>query len=188
MLGTYTEKAESRGRSRRAFDGHGPTNSTNVSDQRRPLMLPQELRELSQTKQIVLTNGGKPILCDKIVYYTDAALSTRLLPPLEVPVVDLDAHLARIEGRKRPVAAAEIVTGVDLSRLAHNVDTLPALTEEASAEEVSAFVDEFFQALDVNRSPASFVTNTVEEAAEEEVSGNDGGSELQMVDVALLER
>lgn len=190
MLGTYTEKAESRGRSRRAMDGQGTTTSTNVSDQKRSLMMPQELRELDQSKEIVLLQNSKPILCDKIVYYTDPALMKRVLPPLTLPVVDLDVHLARVQGRKRPMNAGELVAGVDLNRLAHNIDDLPPLSVGASAEEVTAFVNEFFDALDV--APSSLgpgAINAVEEGGPPE--SEDRRSEIaetRMIDLAQLER
>jgi type IV secretion system protein VirD4 len=46
MLGHFTERATSRGRSR-SFSGHGHRSvSTNESEQRRALLLPQEFKEL----------------------------------------------------------------------------------------------------------------------------------------------
>lgn len=184
MLGTYTEKAESRGRSRRSFDGHGPTVSTNVSDQRRSLMLPQELREMDPSKAIVMMASSKPILCDKIVYYTDPIFQKRLLPPPALPFVDLGAHIARVQGRKRAVGAHEIVAGVDLSRLAHDVEDLPELGEEASAEEVETFVTQFFDSLG-GALPARAASNAVLESEELPAAS---GSDTRLLDLAELER
>ena len=80
MLGTYTAKAVSTGMSYPkawGHTGHGSTSS-NVSDHARPLMLPQELKELGQTRQIINLINTKPILCNKAFFYLDPILVNRL--------------------------------------------------------------------------------------------------------------
>jgi type IV secretion system protein VirD4 len=80
-LGFVTVK--SRSRSRSAFwgsrGGRGPT--VNESDQRRALMLPQELKELGNDKAIVFYEGLPPILCRKVRYFESWVFRKRLLPP-----------------------------------------------------------------------------------------------------------
>ena len=49
----------------------GGSSSHSVSEQRRALMLPQELMELPQSKALVMMNYQKPILCNKAFYYND---------------------------------------------------------------------------------------------------------------------
>jgi type IV secretion system protein VirD4 len=72
LLGTYTYKAHSV---------HLQNRRTGTeSDQRRPLMLPQELRKMSNDKQIIRGDESKvePIFCDKIFYYKDHVFLDRL--------------------------------------------------------------------------------------------------------------
>jgi type IV secretion system protein VirD4 len=73
MLGHFTERATSRGRSR-SFSGHGhSTVSRNESEQRRALLLPQEFKELGSERLVVIFENCKPILGEKIRYYRDKA-------------------------------------------------------------------------------------------------------------------
>ncbi len=75
MLGTFTHMARSRSRSR----GRGSSTGTNETEHARPLMLPQELRALSNRKQIITIEGCDPILCDKAYFYEDPELVDRLV-------------------------------------------------------------------------------------------------------------
>jgi len=79
-LGSYTFKARSR--SSKEFDGWSRTVS--VSDQRRALMLPQELLELPRNEMIILRGGIPPIKAVKLAYYRDKVFAERsaLIPPL----------------------------------------------------------------------------------------------------------
>ena len=78
MLGTQTVKGKSVSTNR----GKGGGGSTSVSDQRRELMLPQELKELDQSKEIVSYNATKPILADKIRYYEEKVFEKRINLPV----------------------------------------------------------------------------------------------------------
>lgn len=80
MLGYMTEKGLSTSVSRpRAWGGGGSgSNSESTSDQRRALLLPQELKELGRDKEIVLLENTKPILCDKARYFSDNVFMDRL--------------------------------------------------------------------------------------------------------------
>jgi type IV secretion system protein VirD4 len=79
MLGHFTERATSRGRSR-SFSGHGSsTVSRNESEQRRALLLPQEFKELGSERLVVIFENCKPILGEKIRYHRDKAFTPRLL-------------------------------------------------------------------------------------------------------------
>ena len=70
MLGTYTFKAQS-------INIHERSKGSE-SDQRRSLMLPQELYEMSLSKQIIRIGNSKPIFCEKIFYYADHVFLDRL--------------------------------------------------------------------------------------------------------------
>ncbi len=73
--------------------------SETISEQRRALMLPQELKLLSKSKAILLMAGVPPIIADKIIYYKDKAFLERVLP---APVRELP------KGRSTALINAEI--------------------------------------------------------------------------------
>jgi len=74
MLGYFTAIAKGRGRS----NGKSSSTSTNLSDQKRPLMMPQELREMKTHEQIIILENSKPIRCEKAFFYKDALFIDRL--------------------------------------------------------------------------------------------------------------
>src|SRR5206468_4033529 len=101
MLGHFTERATSRGRSR-SFSSHGHTTlSRNESDQRRALLLPQEFKELGTDKLVIVMENCKPILGDKIRYHREKVFVERLRPPPEAPALDMALHFAKIQQRWR---------------------------------------------------------------------------------------
>jgi type IV secretion system protein VirD4 len=71
--------------------GSRPRSQT-VSEQRRALLLPQEVKELGTEKAIVFYEGLRPIRCRKIRYYSDKRFRKRLLPP---PAIRLPPEGAR---------------------------------------------------------------------------------------------
>ena len=81
MLGTYTTKSTSTSSSRSAsvvtVNGNG-TAGENTSDQRRALMMPQELQQMDFEHEIVDKKGIRPILAEKILYYADPVFVDRL--------------------------------------------------------------------------------------------------------------
>ena len=83
-LGMTTVKVKSRSRSSWG-SGKGP--STNESERARPLMLPQEVKEMGADKEIVFYENLRPILAKKIRYFEDPLLMARILPPPEIPMI-----------------------------------------------------------------------------------------------------
>lgn len=59
----------------------GSAGNVTVNDQRRALLLPQEVKSIGKERAIVLCEGLRPILCQKIRYFADARFRCRLLPP-----------------------------------------------------------------------------------------------------------
>ena len=59
----------------------GRSRSQSVSEQRRALLLPQEVKELGAEQAIVFFEGLRPIQCHKIRYFSDSRFRKRLLPP-----------------------------------------------------------------------------------------------------------
>jgi type IV secretion system protein VirD4 len=75
------------------------STSETISEHRRALMLPQELKLLPKSKAFILGTGIPPIIADKIVYYEDKVFLQRLLP---APVPELP------KGRSNALLDAEL--------------------------------------------------------------------------------
>ncbi|CAG7857039.1 Protein VirD4 [biofilm metagenome] len=77
-LGATTVKGKSRSR---PMWGSGKGNSTTESEQRRMLLLPQEVKELGSDKEIVIYENIRPIMAEKIIYYKDRNFKKRIMSP-----------------------------------------------------------------------------------------------------------
>lgn len=144
MLGHFTERATSRGRSR-SFNGQGHSSvSRNESEQRRALLLPQEFKELGRERLVVIFENCKPILGEKIRYFQDKAFQPRLRPAPRVPRMDMDLHLAQVQQRWR-YAPDELPPGetLRLEVLAHDIPLQPD-DLEGSPEKIADTVMDFF--------------------------------------------
>lgn len=85
-LGSYTYKALSRSRP----TGLGPGRRTiTASDQRRALLLPQELVQMSSDALLVFRAGLPAVRGRKIVYYRQRAFRDRLRPPPVIAALPL---------------------------------------------------------------------------------------------------
>jgi type IV secretion system protein VirD4 len=62
--------------------------SINTSEQRRALMLPQEVKEIGRDGEILFVENLRPILCQKITYYRIPLFRVRLLKAPQVPVIE----------------------------------------------------------------------------------------------------
>lgn len=76
-LGDVTVRVVSRGSSSNGSMFQG-SSSKNVSEQKRALMLPQELMELGFENQLITKANNKPILCKKVLYYQDPYFIAKL--------------------------------------------------------------------------------------------------------------
>jgi type IV secretion system protein VirD4 len=107
MLGTFTDQSRSVSRSNGVFGGRGGS-SESVSEQRRPLLLPQELKELGREKEIIVLENTKPILADKICYWRDPEFVSRVMAAPSVPVMNLARFSVVVERRLRELRTDEI--------------------------------------------------------------------------------
>jgi type IV secretion system protein VirD4 len=184
MLGHFTERATSRGRSR-SFSGHGhSTVSRNESEQRRALLLPQEFKELGSERLVVIFENCKPILGEKIRYYRDKAFTSRLLPAPRVPRMNMDLHLARVQERWR-YAYDELDLGdsLDYEQLAYDMSRLPDLVDGEPGQVAEGVLD-FFAG---TRPGGAVVGGAIEAAADEDgvLLGDEG---VQVTDPSTIER
>ncbi|MFD0323524.1 MULTISPECIES: type IV secretory system conjugative DNA transfer family protein [Lysobacter] len=68
----------------------GKEISRSESEERRALMLPQELKAMGFDTEVFLYEGiPHPVKCDKIKYYQDKLFTQRLLPKVTVPMLDV---------------------------------------------------------------------------------------------------
>lgn len=69
---------------------HAREKTHSFTEERRALMLPQELKAMGPDKEVFLYEGiPHPVKCDKIRYYKDKYFTSRLLPKVEAPVLNL---------------------------------------------------------------------------------------------------
>ncbi len=108
-LGTYTFRARSR--SMASWGGKG--GSTSDSDQRRALLMPQELGLMPEGDLIVMRPGIRPVQGRKIRYYADKTMlaKTRAVRP-DIKPVRIDPAIAArslqiIESAERDDAAGK---------------------------------------------------------------------------------
>ena len=88
MLGYTTVRRKNRSRS---YGKHG-SHTLSESEERRALMLPQELKAMGpDTEVFFYENLPHPVKCRKIRYYEEARFKDRLLPRVEVPRLELHA-------------------------------------------------------------------------------------------------
>lgn len=68
----------------------GREKTHSYSEERRALMLPQELKAMGTDKEVFLYEGiPHPVKCDKICYYKDRYFTSRLLLKVEIPALDV---------------------------------------------------------------------------------------------------
>ncbi len=70
----------------RFIDFNPASRTVNRSETQRALLLPQEVIQLPRDEQIILVESFPPIKCKKIFYFKDKTFTSRLLPPIELPV------------------------------------------------------------------------------------------------------
>jgi type IV secretion system protein VirD4 len=100
-LGFTTVKARTHSRPLWSLaDPKNQRRSVSVSEQKRPLLLPQEVKELGKNREILFYEGVRPILAHKNRYYRDPVFRKRLFPPPKSAV-----PLRRMP--KRPVVAPD---------------------------------------------------------------------------------
>jgi type IV secretion system protein VirD4 len=81
-LGFTTVKAHTHSRPLlNLADSKNQRRSVSVSEQKRPLLLPQEVKELGKNREILFYEGVRPILARKNRYYRDRLFRRRLFPP-----------------------------------------------------------------------------------------------------------
>ena len=100
-LGMTTVRVKSFSRPRAEFLSSKGQRSGNVSvnEQKRPLLLPQEVKELGREREILIYEGLRPVLAKKNRYFEDPLFKKRLFPPPP------EAAPGRLKGAGTPAPA-----------------------------------------------------------------------------------
>lgn len=170
ILGYQTVKNTSHSRS---FGKQG-SRSDSTSDQKRALMLPQELKEMDMWEEIVSLEHTKPIRCAKIKYFEDPTFTARVdwdVP--DIPLVDLEEFL------KTTKAGAQILTQNTTPQTPHDAADISKLGQDDAPSQ-----DEIITKLDgIKEDKLSSLVSTVskEKAAQKmtipELKLNYGGND-----------
>lgn len=147
-LGYWTYQGRSRSRPSGLSGGH---RSVSESDQRRALMLPQELIQMPPSRLLVLRAGMSPVRGRKIVYWRERGFARRVLPP---PVVAANVSVANLPKAPPAAPAASKKARADMHDLTLDL-VLPALEtagleplppKGATEAQVEAWVERFIDA------------------------------------------
>jgi type IV secretion system protein VirD4 len=136
-LGYNTVSAVSRSRGMSLFSQNNRDSKT-ISDQRRALLLPQEVRTLSDRKSIILSPGVRPILADRIIYHKDKNFTRLVLPapavkPIAAPeALPGPAPAARVTAEVAETAAE--TAGLDATRTPAKAASARPRKNQRSAE------------------------------------------------------
>ena len=149
-LGFTTVRGRSISRPRFAsFGGKnaGRGASVTLSEQRRALLLPQEVKELGIDSALIFCEGVRPIRAKKIRYFQDPRFKTRLLPPPEQAVAATVPAEASAVGRtavaftEETPSAASCTTRDGTTEDVAQLDSLELSDFEADFESVQTPVD-----------------------------------------------
>jgi type IV secretion system protein VirD4 len=108
-LGFTTVKVQTHSRPLfNVADSKSQRRSVSVSEQKRPLLLPQEVKELGKNREILFCEGVRPILAQKNRYYRDSYFRQRLFPPPRLAVTPgrVSRRLAPADGPSKPEPVA----------------------------------------------------------------------------------
>lgn len=102
LIGYQTFKAKSTSRSR----GKSSSSSNSISDQKRAVMNPDELKMMPKEDCIISLSSSRPIYAKKIIYWQDPAFKDRANLPLPyIPVLEVKPYKTVDAGGKTDKAA-----------------------------------------------------------------------------------
>lgn len=155
-LGYQTVDGVSTSKSKALFKNRDP--SENVSDQRRALLLPQEITSLDSEKEIVVMENLPPIMATKIRYYKDENFLNRLIsvaPSLQ------NKSMSQVRKLLRPViASGELAAAVPTLKLAKNdavdieqikaMDAVETTERDITAEDIPSLASKSLSDFSIN--------------------------------------
>lgn len=143
-LGMTTVRVKSMSRPRtELFSTKGHRNgSVSINEQKRPLLLPQEVKELGRDRELLLYEGLRPVLAKKNRYYQDPLFTKRLFPPPKVAA----PALARRTPAAPPAAAAPETSPAEPLGMMETPPPKKAEEQPLTTEELDMAVESFISA------------------------------------------
>lgn len=133
-VGTYTYQAKSK--SRKVWEGF--EGSVSVSEQRRPLLFAQEIRELPEDKMLVFRARTPAIMATKIKYYEESKYTK--LAALPAPLIKkssrnpllsiLESQIAADKGKPMAMIAKNLLANLEVPLDNKDYMTMPQQTDE----------------------------------------------------------
>jgi type IV secretion system protein VirD4 len=149
-LGMTTVKARTHSKPMLDFSDAkgGRRRSVSISEQKRPLLLPQEVKELGKGRELIFYEGIRPIFARKNRYYQDRFFRKRLFPPParatpnspspqspatpDIPPVDLNiaADAETLQPARKVAEETPEIAPVVREATVEDIDRLESLTLE----------------------------------------------------------
>jgi type IV secretion system protein VirD4 len=151
-LGTTTVKTQSV--SKPAFNPFSKSNrqrNVSISEQRRPLMLPQEVQAMKSSEAIVFYEGIRPIRCQKIRYFNERRFKRLISPPPRYAAPALATARGRVPPPPKPpppVAPSAAVSAAGAAEIP--IATRRPLTGRAAARDLDDIEDVTTQGVDID--------------------------------------
>lgn len=152
-LGDTTVKSKSRTKQLVGRSG----KSLSVSDHRRALLLPQEVKQIGQWQEILILENAHPIQCKKIRYFNDKTFTSRLLGAAKPPTLIIEdqsqAWLDTIGRSVGTMTTERAVTAEDVKNMDQmNLDDfscdfshIEVPEGDLSENQMNELVDQFFE-------------------------------------------
>ena len=143
MLGYHSGKGKSTSRQLAGKGGR----SISESEQKRALMLPQELREMPLTNEIVLLRGQRPIYADKIEYYSDPNFIPRIrMPEPKIPEWNIHQFIKASESIELAIQSTEETKNIKPEWLSGLSEFLSSVEENKAELSIGEVADKFANA------------------------------------------
>lgn len=118
-FGTHAMESRSTSKSKHLADSKGTTIST--SEQKRALMMPQELLAMDQSQALVIIAGHPPVKANKLRYYAEEVFLERSkVPPPDIPSIaqrPLDDKIGKIEAENKQLRQEQAATRIEVAAL-----------------------------------------------------------------------
>lgn len=132
MIGYFTEKGRSKSISS-SVKGGG-SRSTSESEQRRAVMLPQEIKDIGQEKEIISMENMRPALVSKVFWYKEPIF----IPRANLPVAAIEDQSIKgnIIERNEPSPILHFAGAVEAQKLSQNTTFEVGFSPKRNALEV----------------------------------------------------
>jgi type IV secretion system protein VirD4 len=117
----------------------GRRRSVSTSEQKRPLLLPQEVKELGEDREVIFCESIRPILARKNRYYQDPFFRKRLFPPPAWATPNPPRPESRVTADVPPIDPHIVADAETLGAVRKVVDETPEIApvvREATVEDI----------------------------------------------------